>query len=251
MSIYKETFNNYLSGCISGVSAILVSHPIDTIKTNYQENIKVSYSLKTLYRGITAPIIGVGLEKALVFGTYDLVNNKCNNHAISGAIAGFTASFVVTPYERIKILLQTSSKPGTISFTSFVSERQYIKYLFNGLSSTFYREVPGFAIYFSLYNMLKDYSIKQNGSINPGQSFLYGGLSGAISWVFIYPQDRIKTHIQSQVDNKISIRDSIKYVLRDGGICGLYKGFHLALLRAIPLHATAFMVNEICKSYFD
>ena len=28
---------NYLSGMISGVNAILISHPIDTIKTNIQE----------------------------------------------------------------------------------------------------------------------------------------------------------------------------------------------------------------------
>jgi hypothetical protein len=37
--------------------------------------------------------------------------------------------------------------------------------------------------------------------------------------------------------------------MTDGGVRGLYRGFHFALLRAIPLHATAFMVNEKCKEY--
>lgn len=249
--MFKETIKNYMSGYISGACAILVSHPIDTIKTNYQEKVKVSYSFRSLYRGITAPIIGVGLEKALVFGTYDLVNSKLDNYALSGAFAGLSASFVVTPYERIKILLQTGNNKATTSFTSFVSEGQYIRYLFQGLSSTFYREVPGFAIYFSLYNNLKDYTVAVNGKLKTYESFLYGGLAGAISWVFIYPQDRIKTHIQSQSSRNITIRESIKYVLNDGGIRGLYRGFHLALLRAIPLHATAFMVNELCKDYLS
>ena len=251
--MYSETIKNYMSGYISGVSAILVSHPIDTIKTNYQENLKVNYSLRSLYRGILAPVIGVGLEKAIVFGTYDLINNKINNYALSGAFAGLSASFVVTPYERIKILLQTSTKnqpkSQCLGFTNFVTEVGYIRYMFQGLSATFYREVPGFAIYFSLYNNLKDYSIKKNNELKIHEAFIYGGLSGAISWLFIYPQDRIKTHIQSSSENSISIRKSIKYILKDGGIRGLYKGFHLALIRAIPLHATAFTVNELCKNY--
>ena len=138
--MFSETIKNYMSGYISGVSAILVSHPIDTIKTNYQENLKVNYSLRSLYRGILAPVIGVGLEKAIVFGTYDLINKKVNNYAISGAFAGLTASFVVTPYERIKILLQTSTKnrPNAqcLGFTNFVTEMGYIKYMFQGLSAT-------------------------------------------------------------------------------------------------------------------
>jgi hypothetical protein len=246
----NETAKNYLSGYISGVSAIIVSHPIDTIKTNYQEKIKMSYSLRNLYRGIMAPILGIGLEKAVVFGTYDLINSKLNNYAISGAIAGLSASFIVTPYERLKILLQTSNKSASakVGFHNFTTESHYIRYMFQGLSATFYREVPGFAIYFSLYNNLKDYTIEKRGELKMYEAFSYGGLSGAVSWLFIYPQDRIKTHIQSASESNITVRESLKYVLNDGGIRGLYRGFHLALLRAVPLHATAFMVNELCKS---
>lgn len=235
---YREIIHNYGYGGIAGMCGILTSHPIDTIKTNYQEGLKLKFNLSSLYRGIKAPLIGITLEKALVFGTYDLAYNKFGgNHTLSGAIAGFTASFIVTPYERIKIILQTGKKFKVNNVNS----------LFQGLGATFYREVPGFAIYFSLFNYLKEKTIKEKGEINMIEAFSYGGLSGAVSWLFIYPQDRIKTHIQS-FNNKISLKDSFKYILRDKG--GLYKGFHLALLRAIPLHATTFMINEFCKSLF-
>jgi len=40
-----------------------------------------------------------------------------------------------------------------------------------------------------------------------------------------------------------------KEILQDGGYRGLYRGFHFALMRAIPLHATAFMTMEFCKKY--
>jgi solute carrier family 25 carnitine/acylcarnitine transporter 20/29 len=238
---YKSIINSYLSGYISGVSAILVSHPIDTIKTNYQERIPIKINPRTLYKGILPPMLGIGLEKAIVFGTYNSTYEYTKSHAVSGAMSGLAASFIVTPYERIKILYQTNHT--NISITP--------KYLYKGLSATFYREVPGFAIYFSMYNYLKsstEYMFSRN--ITLYESFMFGGFSGAFSWIFIYPQDRIKTHIQSST-YKITLKQGMKDIINDGGILGLYRGFHYALMRAIPLHATAFMVNEICNRYMS
>ena len=49
-------------------------------------------------------------------------------------------------------------------------------------------------------------------------------------------------------NNKVP--EGFKEVLSDGGYRGLYRGFHYALMRAIPLHATAFMTFELCKKYW-
>lgn len=83
---------------ISGVNAILISHPIDTIKTNIQEKKPVDLKFLSLYRGLMAPLLGVGLEKAIVFGTYEVAIFQLNNHALSCGIAGLSASFIVTPF---------------------------------------------------------------------------------------------------------------------------------------------------------
>ena len=241
----NTVIKDYISGYISGVSAILVTHPIDTIKTNYQNNKKTIFNLRNLYKGIKAPLIGIGLEKALVFGTYDLFYNKTNSYALSGAVSGFTASFIVTPYERVKILMQ--SNQNVVKQSSFKSN---ISYMFKGLTATFYREVPGFTIYFSIYHNIKDQITKnrQYGNIKPYESFLLGGLAGSISWVFIYPQDLVKTRMQScNLNTKKSFLNILSSIVKEKGIRGLYNGFNYALLRAVPLHATAFMVNEYCK----
>ena len=106
-------------------------------------------------------IIGTGLilsffaiEKAIVFGTYEnaygYVSTKFSPlpaNIISGAFAGLSASFVVTPYERIKILRQTNTK--------FNWNQMKPSSLFKGLSVTFTREMPGFAIYFSVYKTIE------------------------------------------------------------------------------------------------
>ena len=241
----NKIFSNFAYGCLAGMAGIVASHPFDTIKTNIQRKQIINYNLKNLYKGIAAPLFGVGLEKAIVFGTYETSKKYTNSDFISGGIAGFTASFFVTPFERIKILLQTNQ----------ILEKKMLNrtFLFQGLSATFYRETPGFAIYFSSYNYLKNEIQQQRKEkeIRSIESFLIGAFSGCASWIFIYPQDRIKTHLQACKERHIGFNKGMKEVLNDGGYRGLYRGFQYALMRAVPLHATAFMTFELCKKYFN
>jgi len=233
----------FINGAISGSVGIILSHPIDTLKTRIQSNNTITYNPRILYKGIFSPLIGVGFEKAIVFGTYQNcykylnnknVSNNINNF-ISGGIAGFSASFVVTPVERIKILIQSNNK---IHYSNL-----NIKYLYNGLSATFTRETPGFAIYFTVYENLKyNFYSKYNQQITLSSSFIFGGLSGGFAWIFIYPQDRIKTIIQSQ-NKSLPFFSVIKNLYLTYGLKSFYKGFSLALLRAIPLLAGVFMTN--------
>lgn len=63
-----------------------------------------------LYKGIGPPLLGMGLEKSVVFGTFHnakammpaFMGDK-SKIAASGAISGIAASFIVSPYERLKI----------------------------------------------------------------------------------------------------------------------------------------------------
>lgn len=215
---------SYINGYISGMVGIILSHPFDTIKTNIQSNKKVLLGFKSLYRGVLPPLLGVGLEKSIVFGTYNNVSNSYNT-VISGAISGLVASIIVTPIERFKILRQNNIACNVIRMRD----------LYRGFSATLTREIPGFSIYFTAYNYLYDGDIRK--------SFLYGAISGAIAWTFIYPQDLVKTNMQSNSHIHCSVY--MYKIYKSGGILGFYKGFHLALLRAMPLHGGAFFTMEL------
>jgi solute carrier family 25 carnitine/acylcarnitine transporter 20/29 len=265
-----RTYQQFISGWFAGITAVITSHPFDTYKTYIQQNkVMPDYKLRTLYRGLSAPLLGVGFEKAVVFGIYESTithtSKWCKNiygdnmyaliasNAMSGGLSGMCASFIVTPFERIKILLQTgpnttTALPNTALNTASAPN---VRSIFQGLSATFYRETPGFAIYFSTYNYLK-YKYEQDNRKKLGlvNSFIYGGLAGTTSWLFIYPQDRIKTKIQALRDTHMSFKEGFNEIVKKEGITGLYKGFSYALLRAIPLHATAFMTMELCKKWF-
>jgi solute carrier family 25 carnitine/acylcarnitine transporter 20/29 len=241
--------NYYLKGCISGMTGIILSHPVDSIKTIKQTNNKIVYNFKSLYRGIMSPLIGVGIEKAIVFGTYNYCKNNNLSIPISGAISGLTASVIVSPYERIKIMKQTNQ---TILFKQIISP----SFMFKGLSATFTREVPGFAIYFSTYENLKYHFYTKNNNnstnnISIISSFIFGGISGTMAWIFIYPQDRIKTIIQSN-NNNMKITTIINNIYKTGGFKQFYNGFSFAVARAILLHSGTFCTMEILsnKNYF-
>ena len=241
----KMYYNYYIHGAMSGMFGIILSHPIDTIKTHIQTGNKLNTftpSFKNFYKGISSPLLGVGIEKALVFGTYHYMFSKTDNIPLSGALAGLTASIIVTPYERLKIVKQNGLN---------ISRKELnVKFLFRGLSATFTREVPGFAIYFTTYDYLKYNTFtKYNKKINYSSSFIFGGISGIVSWVFIYPQDKIKTILQSSIDDtnytkKIQIKTIINNIYKSGGIKQFYSGFTWALYRATLLHSGTFLMME-------
>ena len=239
----------YINGGISGMCGILLSHPFDTIKTHIQTGQKLNTfkpSVLNFYKGISAPLLGVGIEKAIVFGTYNYIYSKTDNIPFAGAISGLTASLIVTPYERIKILKQNSQ---LISFKDL-----NIRFLYKGFTPTFFREMPGFAIYFTTYEYLKANTFtKHNKKINYTSSFVYGGISGLTAWLFIYPQDRIKTILQSGTGSGTTNSGSIKHIIntiyKDGGLKQFYSGFSWAAGRAILLHSGTFCMMEYLSEY--
>ena len=160
---------------------------------------------------------------------------------ISGGLAGIFASFIITPFERVKILFQTNQANW-----NYINKNFNVKFLSQGLVPTLCRDPLGYAIYFSTYNFLKN---KKSTPINLFESFCYGAISGSTAWLFIYPQDRIKTHVQAITNRNISFISGCKEVIFIGGYRELYKGFSYSLMRAIPLHATVFMSMEFCKKY--
>jgi solute carrier family 25 carnitine/acylcarnitine transporter 20/29 len=252
----------YINGGISGMCGILLSHPIDTIKTHIQTGHKLNSfkpSFTNFYKGISAPLIGVGIEKAIVFGTYNYMFSKTDNIPLSGAVSGLVASLVVTPYERIKILRQNSQ---VVIFKDI-----NIRFLYKGFTPTFFREMPGFAIYFTTYEYLKKKTFTDyNKKIDYSSSFLYGGIAGVTSWIFIYPQDKIKTMLQSQlqsgkektsatISNTMNIKSIINTIYTNGGnakgISHFYTGFGWAAARAVLLHSGTFCMMEYLTHTFS
>eukprot|EP01095_Lingulamoeba_sp_RSL-Kostka_P001147 TRINITY_DN11624_c0_g1_i1.p1 TRINITY_DN11624_c0_g1~~TRINITY_DN11624_c0_g1_i1.p1 ORF type:complete len:255 (-),score=54.67 TRINITY_DN11624_c0_g1_i1:116-880(-) len=249
----------FFGGFFGGATGVSLSHSIDTVRIVYQSNPEIKslnesyrYIKKTsgyggFFKGMSYPIIGIGLEKCIVFGTYENVknlgifNNNYFNIFSAGIVSGLFCTSIVTPIEKVKILLQNNKKT---SFTKLI-KKNGIQSLYRGWSATLFREVPGYGIYFTTYEFLKK---NVTNNITPLHTLIFGAMSGVSSWIFIYPADPIKTIMQ---DRSYSLSQSFKYIFKNNGIQGFYRGFSLGILRALPLHAGVFLGYETFINFFN
>jgi solute carrier family 25 carnitine/acylcarnitine transporter 20/29 len=237
--------NDFIYGLFGGFTGTILSHPFDTIKTRIQTNtvstIRDAIKMKSLYAGLTAPLIGIMFEKSIVFGFYDKSKQYGFSNFTSGLIGGFMSTIVVTPIDRIKISYQNKEKLN-------------IRNLYKGFTPTIFRETPGFGIYFYTYNKLKE---TFNGNESAPKTFLFGAISGLSAWIFIYPSDLIKTNYQSDHNGNLTLPQTIKAIIGTNNpnnsilksVKNLYKGFNLAIMRAMPLHGGVFLGYELAKKY--
>jgi solute carrier family 25 carnitine/acylcarnitine transporter 20/29 len=236
--------NDFMFGLIGGIVGTLVSHPPDTIKTRLQtgisKNFKNALLMGNLYRGLSAPLLGIGFEKLIVFGFYGECKKLGFSDGISGLIGGFASTLVVVPVDRIKILMQNKE---TITKNIFT-----FRSLYKGFGITLFRETPGFGIYFTTYNKLTNNFNKEKNLL---KSFLFGSISGFTSWIFIYPSDLIKTKYQAIKNNSdTKVINVIKEIYKNYGYRGFYNGFKYAIMRAIPLHGGVFLGYEFSKQFY-
>jgi hypothetical protein len=82
-----------------------------------------------------------------------------------------------------------------------------------------------------------------NKDISLLYSFIFGGVSGSVAWLFIYPQDKIKTMIQSN-DTSNNVKSLVLSIYKNGGLKHFYSGFSFAIARAILLHSGTFSMME-------
>ncbi len=247
----------FIGGMFGGTIGVLSSHPFDTTRVVYQSSSKYKNllecskhilrtdGLRGFYRGIKPPLIGIGLEKCIVFGCYNNIKNNSPFKSeygrifTAGVFAGLCCTTVVTPVEKLKVMLQNKQN---VTMKSII--RDYgIKGIYNGWTATLFREVPGFGIYFSTYEYLK----KNTQDMKPYHSLFYGAASGLSAWLFIYPSDPVKTIMQNE--NK-GFRYAVSNIYNTHGIRGFYRGFSLGLFRALPLHAGVFFGYELFMKYF-
>ena len=226
--------NSFTSGLFGGIIGVLFSHPLDTLRVRVQSG---NYNMNKLYSGIRPPLVGVGIEKLLVFGNFEqikklnLINNQLGNVFASGMLSGLISTIIITPTEFLKINKQLGYRYHMNLFN-----------LYRGWTSTLIREIPGYGIYFATYEILK------NNSYNfYGDTFVYGGLSGATAWSVIYPSDVVKTKMQTTTNT--SIFTVIQRLYQAGGMQAFYRGFPLAISRAFILHAGVFTGYEWYSKY--
>lgn len=209
----------YISGGLSGIVEVILTHPIDYIKTqkqiHTQNNIKTTFykhlSRNSFYSGVIPRIMGVAPMRFIFWGVQDSSYNYTYNTLkyssfysglIAGTVGGATQTLIDNPIEIMKINLMNNEKTS-------------VKELFNqyGFVPTLLRNI-GFAICIS--SICFDNKNKSNC-----EKFLYSSGAGLLGSFLTHPLDYIKTYQQQNSSN--DTYDIIKKTYRDNPL-NFYSG---------------------------
>jgi solute carrier family 25 carnitine/acylcarnitine transporter 20/29 len=202
----------FLAGNITGLSQIIMGHPLDTYKTLIQSGNTKYIKPMDLLKGIKFPLYASCIQNSIIFGVNYNLSKHIKNQWITGYTTGIAVSFISCPMELYKIRSQTSKK---------VPNWKYLKF---GFTPTLLRESLYYSIYFGSFSYLQ----KKTDNV-----FLSGGLAGILGWIPTYPLDTIKTRIQNGSCNTYS--DAIKSRK-------LWNGFSICCLRGFSINSTGFWI---------
>ena len=262
-------------GLLAGISEILFTYPLDTIKTHqqiYPERYRgivhcgttIAYQTGGfgLYYGIYASLSQVAGKAAIRFTAYDYIKEVLQNNnkeissnkknLIAGVMSGAIESVIWTaPTERIKILQQKMPKSiSTISLIQDTIKTKGISSLYQGTVPTILKQSASVGSRFWLYGVLKDKISSPETDIKLYQTLLIGSIAGGLSTIFNHPIDVIKSNIQANDKRKEGVIKCGKRLINTQGYQSLWKGINARFIRVALAQGITFAVYESFLSLF-
>ena len=216
-----EAFKDIVYGSTAGVLGKFIEYPFDTVKVRLQAQQHSSHGrpldgpfdafraafrspegpLRSLYRGISAPLLGAAIETSSLFFSYRVAQEMLlaispslsaskdvagkvvlplSTLVACGAASGAFTSLLLTPIELIKCKMQVpfhgfsstngtnfppTKAPGPLTLIRSVFETHGVLGFWHGQLGTLIRETGGSAAWFGSYEGIKLLFIKRDPSI--------------------------------------------------------------------------------------
>ncbi|KAF4592188.1 hypothetical protein GQ602_002487 [Ophiocordyceps camponoti-floridani] len=186
----------------------------------------------------------------------------------AGGVAGAVSRTVVSPLERLKILMQIQSA-GREAYKLSVGQalgkmwrEEGWRGFMRGNGTNCIRIVPYSAVQFSSYNFYKRNMFESHpgADLGPVTRLVCGGLAGITSVFCTYPLDIVRTRLSIQSASFAELQDrprqlpgmwaTLTHMFRtEGGIKALYRGILPTVAGVAPYVGLNFMVYESVRKY--
>ena len=241
----------------------------------------LTHTIKTrgflsLYKGITSPLLGSMAENAVLFLSYGEVKRFMGEKpgekeltllesALAGGVAGAIVSWVLNPFEVIKVQMQvmnsaaatsaTTTSGGIRTYKGFVDclvqtvrNEGIARGLYRGQTSLLLREIPGNFCWYGVYEGVCLSQIPPGGSkrdLGPSTHLMGGAAAGVAYWTAFYPADTVGSQMRANPNYASrKFTDVFLEIHRKEGWRGLYRGWGITAMRAAPAHALIFGMYE-------
>ncbi|XP_053382379.1 mitochondrial nicotinamide adenine dinucleotide transporter SLC25A51-like [Mercenaria mercenaria] len=205
--------------------------------------------LTHIYRGLMPPLLQKTTSMSIMFGLYYEFQRHLNstfpsvwspvNKSVAAMLAG-TVESVLTPFERVQVLLQDRTYHrhygNTLHAFSEIRQTHGIKEFYRGQTAILLRNGPSNVLFF----LGRDYlHMVYPADETAGQKVLLDFVSGACLGAFLsslfYPLNVVKVRMQSKVGGEfVKVLPTFKKILmeRNYSIKKLYRGLHINYTRA-------------------
>ena len=238
----------------------------------------------SLYRGLSANLLGSGVNWGIYFFSYESIKSLLNpnneqklsstHHFLAGTLSGITAITVTNPIWCVKTRLQIQDKSSPTAYQGlFDCFRRIIKEegilpLYRGLGPA-YILVLNPALQFTFYEKLKQLFMElhlyydQTGNTDLGSTdfLVMGAMAKMMSSSTVYPMQLVRARLFQTEKNVIKegiggggnvviqnkycgFLDCAKRIAIHEGLNGFYKGLSINLIKTVPSSALTFMFYE-------
>ena len=247
----------------------------------YRDLIKQEGILIGLFRGSTSACFRNIPHSMLTYTLYPkysrLLNEKCGVknkkliHGFSGSLASMNAHIITHPLDTIRVRIAVQyghiEYPSISSTYKSILSTEGINGFYRGLSTTLVGAIVRAGIGFGIYESMKSDDMRQWKK--PTHSFIgrlsIGFLAGTSATFIAYPFDTVRRRQQvfgkhrhvidhsiigGNIQKHIKAFDAVKWIIRNEGVRGFYKGIILALIKSPLAASISLTTNDFVKSKF-
>lgn len=257
-------------GTFSGLTCVIVGHPLDTIKVRIQTG-STGPMFRGLFKGIVPPLLAVTPSWVGVFLAYGAAlklvgSNDLNCVAIAGGMSGLAYSVVMCPFELVKVNAQksrlstrqaflevwrsASSKVTPQSSESALSMYYFrgIRGMYRGMGSCTMRDVAQSAVYYYSAESLNR-SEWMNSMFGTATPLVAGAITGVAHVSAEFPFDTVKSRFQTDLSLQ-KYSEVIAELAAPGVLRKVSRALVPALTRAVFAHSCSFLAVQQLKSHF-
>ncbi|CAM5141316.1 unnamed protein product [Eretmochelys imbricata] len=244
-----------------------------SVRTYQQEG------LPGLYQGTAPALLANVAENAVLFACYGFCQQLVRQlfglssvlelsdlqSALAGSFSSVFSSMVLCPAELVKCRMQALHEMKVTGRTALachsstwatvknIFQSEGLLGFFQGLTSTWLREVPGYFFFFGGYEVSRSFFTQAGQCKEDWVSSLpltvSGGMGGPCFWLAVYPIDSVKSRIQvlSMAGRQDGFLLSFLHILRTEGFTALYCGLMPTVIHALSSNGALFLAYEMMR----
>lgn len=175
-------------------------------------------------------------------------NSSMTANALAGAFAGIMEHTVMYPVDAIKTRMQVANSKtvysGIVQAVSKISAAEGAGSLWRGISSMVMGAGPAHAVYFGVYEFVKNELGTENGDPTPLVSAAAGAAATITSDALMNPFDVIKQRMQVNTNQYPTMSKCMSEVYKAEGLSAFFVSYPTTLMMNIPFAAINFTVYE-------